>query len=716
MTIIILNDILKIVTGAPFYYITLAVWCALIARAAYESFFKAINRKTAENICLTLVIISVIFAFNLIPLIPARLAAEFTICFICFWTLKNNGLFRQKGTYAVISFIFICLYGLCAVIMTVYFKPFALPVAVNDTQAVILYIVKFIVDASGFFIKTFFAVYAFEIMLKESEGKNRDDGIWMWPAGAVLVIYILVVLRTAWVSDDAFITFRTADNLVSGLGPVWNAGERVQAYTNPLWMLIFAFFHFFTREAYYTSLAISVFIDILLVICIFKFIKDKYTAVLIFIALMISRAFIDYSTSGLENPLTNLILAIGLIPVIEDKNGPKLSFFAVLSAVFLNRMDIILMVLPLAIYFIYIFFYKEKKNRFKKAGIIFLMLLPAVLWAVFSVIYYGFPFPNTFYAKQANDVSRFFYLSKGVQYFIESFAGDPVTPCAIFSGLILPFLFNKKKSVILRLVSAGTAAYLVYILFIGGDFMAGRLLAAPFMVSLLIIAFYLSKAGNKLKTVILIALIYLGSISAFMPVMSGANYRIVPNLLPGFTDERGFYYKESGLLRNIENFRKDPVNFNLQNLDNERKKQTKKGKLVFVIGCIGCLGYFSGPGAHIVDKYALADAFLARMKIDGKEFRVGHLSRMIPDGYIETIEQGKNMIKDHELAQYYDHMSVIIKGKIFSKVRFREIFNMNTGRYDYLLKGNPGSAVPGIKTPAASADKPAEQAKPADIY
>ena len=31
--------------------------------------------------------------------------------------------------------------------------------------------------------------------------------------GAALVFYALVVLQNAWLCDDAFVTFRTADNL-----------------------------------------------------------------------------------------------------------------------------------------------------------------------------------------------------------------------------------------------------------------------------------------------------------------------------------------------------------------------------------------------------------------------------------------------------------------------------------------------------------------------
>jgi hypothetical protein len=36
--------------------------------------------------------------------------------------------------------------------------------------------------------------------------------------------------------DDAFIYFRYADNIVAGLGPVWNRGEAVEGYSSPLWL------------------------------------------------------------------------------------------------------------------------------------------------------------------------------------------------------------------------------------------------------------------------------------------------------------------------------------------------------------------------------------------------------------------------------------------------------------------------------------------------
>jgi arabinofuranosyltransferase len=44
-------------------------------------------------------------------------------------------------------------------------------------------------------------------------------------------------IRTYWLCDDAFISFRYVRNLVEGRGLVFNPGERVEGYTNFLWVL-----------------------------------------------------------------------------------------------------------------------------------------------------------------------------------------------------------------------------------------------------------------------------------------------------------------------------------------------------------------------------------------------------------------------------------------------------------------------------------------------
>ena len=60
------------------------------------------------------------------------------------------------------------------------------------------------------------------------------------PAAAILFLLVLIV-RTAWMSDDAYITIRTIDNWRAGYGLRWDVAERVQAYTHPLSLFLEAF-------------------------------------------------------------------------------------------------------------------------------------------------------------------------------------------------------------------------------------------------------------------------------------------------------------------------------------------------------------------------------------------------------------------------------------------------------------------------------------------
>ena len=41
-----------------------------------------------------------------------------------------------------------------------------------------------------------------------------------------------------WMSDDGLIVLRTVRNILAGNGPVFNAGERVEANTSTLWQYL----------------------------------------------------------------------------------------------------------------------------------------------------------------------------------------------------------------------------------------------------------------------------------------------------------------------------------------------------------------------------------------------------------------------------------------------------------------------------------------------
>ena len=56
--------------------------------------------------------------------------------------------------------------------------------------------------------------------------------------GVALALFAWLVARFDFLIDDAFISFRYARNLVEGQGLVYNPGERIEGYSNFLWVLV----------------------------------------------------------------------------------------------------------------------------------------------------------------------------------------------------------------------------------------------------------------------------------------------------------------------------------------------------------------------------------------------------------------------------------------------------------------------------------------------
>ena len=56
----------------------------------------------------------------------------------------------------------------------------------------------------------------------------------------ILTLFAFGVYQNYFLGDDCFISFRYARHLVAGEGLVWNPGERVEGYTNFLWVLLMA--------------------------------------------------------------------------------------------------------------------------------------------------------------------------------------------------------------------------------------------------------------------------------------------------------------------------------------------------------------------------------------------------------------------------------------------------------------------------------------------
>ncbi len=506
------------------------------------------------------------------------------------------------------------------------------------------------------------------------------NGFYFKAASAMLgTILFFSIIRNGWVSDDAYITLRTVDNFVNGYGPRWNVFERVQAYTHPLWMLLVSCFYFFARDAFYTVIAVSVAAAAgAIALYAFQFRKKPPMLFAGLIMMFLSEAFIEFSTSGLENPLTYLFIALFFLVSAGKKSaGVKkvflLSLISGLAA--FNRMDTLLLLAPALVY---------QALAVKKPGVIKAVLAgftPFFIWELFSVVYYGFPFPNTYYAKVVDTGwSVLFTAFKGFKYLLNLAEMQPVTLFVIASGIIAGLLSYKKNRPLFFL-SLGPLLYTLYVVIIGGDFMAGRFFAAPFFMMVFVISYY-EFDPKKPEYVSFFALIFLFAvISPYTPITGGAFFKWGVRDSNNVAYEKSFYIYCSGLAAGTADKYGTPVPYCEWAIDGRNFRiAIEKGRdRVYVTNNTGYVGYFAGPKAYIIDRLALTDAFLSRIRpVSGS---VGHLSRALPGGYVQTLRTGSNMIETPELKEFYDRLCVVTKGPIFSAERFREIFNFNTGKY-----------------------------------
>jgi arabinofuranosyltransferase len=510
--------------------------------------------------------------------------------------------------------------------------------------------------------------------------KEQSDGV-VYLIIVLFIIFGVVLVRSAWVSDDAYITLRMVDNLYHGFGLTWNSGERVMASTHPLWMLVIASTYFAVENPYYLLIILSLAISLFAVyLMIAKLSVTSLNSILGLLLLISSKAVIDYSTSGLENPLTNLIFIIFIIILLNNRKG--VNQFLLLSLVaslgVLNRYDTILLFLPALIYLLI-------TQRSLKQDLLYMTLgfSPLIIWGLFSLFYYGFIFPNTAYAKLNTGINSFLLIKQGILYVLNTLSRDPASIIIIIFSIVVSFISRDRRKIA---ISLGMILYILYVIRVGGDFMSGRFFSAVVFGGIaLIVNTKLPKSLQNFTFVMLVtALIFAATPNP--PILYNAGDTQQPagvmGIYNGIEDERLWYYQLTGLLT----MTRDQIMPRMAWADlGTEAKERNYG--VVIKDSVGVFGYYAGPTVYVIDRYALGDPLLSRLKIpDQNNWRIGHFSRDLPEGYLETLETHENHIQDANLSAYYDKLSIITRGELFDYNRIVEILKMNLGVYDPLLE------------------------------
>ncbi len=513
---------------------------------------------------------------------------------------------------------------------------------------------------------------------------RRQRLAWVGVVTALAALHLFELVQTAWLSDDAYITFRVVRNLLDGFGPRFNLAERVQVYTHPLWMLALAAANGLSGEPYFSTLALSIVLSLASVVLLgLALPRNAAGAALVLAIAVSSRSLVDYGTSGLENPLAHLLLvsflAVAFRPEPSDRRALVLVLLA--SAVMIDRMDQVLLVGPVLLVEL------ARPVSRVRLGAFAIGLLPFLGWELFSLVYYGFPFPNTAYAKLGSGIGGAALARQGGWYLLDLVRGDPVTAVAIVAGACAGLVRGNRVS---RGVSVGVILYLAYIVKIGGDFMSGRFFTGPLVVALALLG-RLELGSMRARAVAAGGLAVLLASSPVHPWTSGMAYgldtinRVWPH---GIADERAVYYPYTGLLR--AEAEGSPSRITHPWVDAALRAR-KAGGSVVVFGNVGLFGYFAGPEVHCIDQPALADPLLARLPAaPAASWRIGHFNRAVPEGYVETLTSGANVIRDPGIHAYYDELRSIVRDPVFDPARLMRVVRMNLGRYDTLLR--PGSS------------------------
>jgi arabinofuranosyltransferase len=493
-----------------------------------------------------------------------------------------------------------------------------------------------------------------------------------------------VTFVNAWCGDDPYITLRTVDNAVRGYGLTWNPYERVQVFTDPLWALLLTGAYAVTREGYLTTMFASLALSVAVVAVLHFAARDRpwWASTLAALLLVGSKAYVDYSTSGLENPLTHALVAVFFALFLFDDEPlawteGRVRWLTLLATfVYLNRADAVIAVAPALAWVLW----DARALGRRAARAVIVGALPALAWTMFALVYYGFPFPNTAYAKLNGGHLLGWLHPNGVAYFANSIRMDPLTLALVGATIALGAraALHVRSQRLAILPIAGAAAYLVYVMRIGGDYMSGRFFALPMLLAVIsIVRLVRERRAGLTIALASTALVLLGPRA---PLASAGAYAQVPIDPTGIRDERGDYFPRSGLLLVLAQHRADPGSNRTTAGDSPDAPQA------IVWGAIGYHGYTRGPAWSTIDNLGLSDPLVARLggRFVNQAWGRGHLFRDIPAGYID----------DPALHEYFERLLLVTTGPVWRWDRFRAIWAMNVGKDRYLLEDYATRAAP----------------------
>lgn len=295
---------------------------------------------------------------------------------------------------------------------------------------------------------------------KPSDRSEFDvKATWCYVLMAVAAaIFVYTAINFDLTQDDAYISFRYAQNLIDGEGLVYNAGERVEGYTNFLWVIILAFakgvlgldFLLVSRVLGVAAGALMFFLVYLLL----RTHRDenlplRYAAVTALLLLNLSLPY--WAIASLETiPFACVVLAA----LVAEYRRPRITPILLVCATLLRPEG--------ALVFGVVVLNRLIRKRAIPWMVIVWYAAPLVPFAVFKLLYYGSLFPNPYYAKSGVGLE---YIASGLEY-----TWHFITTLGVYGILfLLPLVAIKRLWDQYSLLYLFVLLYVAYIIWVGGD-------------------------------------------------------------------------------------------------------------------------------------------------------------------------------------------------------------------------------------------------------
>lgn len=212
----------------------------------------------------------------------------------------------------------------------------------------------------------------------------------------VFAVILIAIATRLWfgpfIIDDAYITFRYARNIATGVGFVYNQGQFVLGTTTPLFTVLLAALGVLRIDLSWAAYTLGIVADvgtIVMLYLVFARLEQPWLGPVAGLLVAVMPRFVTYSVSGMETSL--YVFAVVSANYFYMVNRTWVTAI-VCGVATLIRPDGVILAVVLGAHYVLI----QRRIPLREIGIFVLLLAP---WLLFSVSYFGTFLPNTLAAK-----------------------------------------------------------------------------------------------------------------------------------------------------------------------------------------------------------------------------------------------------------------------------------------------------------------------------